>query len=258
MTSRLTLPAVTMLALAGGVVFACSDSTPPRPVDKSGTFFGSVTQVAGGSGRAYVTLDREGTPTDIGVALTEGALTGLPTSAPEFVFALPPEASLTPYKNAVVNWQPVGHPPPGVYTVPHFDVHFYMITDQQRQAITSADPEYAAKVARHPAAEFIGAGYAAGMPSERMGLHWNDPNAPERQGQPFTMTFIYGSYDGAVTFSEPMVAKSFLETKPARSETRIKLPSRFAATGYQPTTYVVYYDQATKEYRVALTGLVQR
>jgi large repetitive protein len=75
------------------------------------------------------------------------------------------------------------------------------------------------------------------MPSVGMGLHWNDPDAPERKGAPFTQTFIYGSYDGAMIFGEPMVAKSYLETKPAAVVTPLKLPTQYALRGYQATSY---------------------
>lgn len=48
-----------------------------------------------------------------------------------------------------------------------------------------------------------------------MGSHWVYEKTPELHGQPFTHTFIYGTYDGKVIFIEPMVAKSFLEQKPS-------------------------------------------
>ena len=91
-----------------------------------------------------------------------------------------------------------------------------------------------------------------------MGLHWRDPEAPELKGAPFTQTFIYGSYDGAMIFGEPMIAKSYLETKPAAVVTPVKLPAQYSAHGYQPTSYTVAFDPATKEYRVAISGLVLR
>jgi hypothetical protein len=244
------------LVFAGGAVFACSDSSAPP--DQSGTFFGPVAAMAGGSGRTYVILDRAGKPLELGVALTEPALTGLPAGTAEYVFALPSQASATPYKHAAINWQPVGHPPAGVYTLPHFDIHFYTITDVERAAIVLGDAALAARMVRQPAAEFIPAGYVAGMASVQMGMHWNDPSAPERQGQPFTKAFIYGSYDGAIIFGEPMITKAFLETKPARAETPIKLPAQYSKSGYQPTSYTVSWDAVAKEYRIALTGLVSR
>jgi len=145
-----------------------------------------------------------------------------------------------------------------VYTVPHFDVHFYTITPAERDAIVLGNPELAAKMSRQPTPELVPAGYVPGMSTPGMGQHWRDPSAPELNGQPFTRTFLYGSYDGALTFWETMVAKAYLETKPAGVPIPIKLPARYASTGYYPTSYAVGYDAAAKEYRLALSGLVGR
>ncbi|MDP1862215.1 MAG: DUF5602 domain-containing protein [Gemmatimonadaceae bacterium] len=245
------------LSVAVGALLGCSDP-PPGLADKSGTFFGPVTVMAEGTARSYVTLDRSGAPTDLGLALTETALNGLPAATAEFVFELPPEASATLFKHAVINWMPSGHPPPMVYTVPHFDFHFYMITNAERNAIVLGDSVLAAKLARQPAAQFVPSGYVVGMASALMGLHWRDPDAPEMRGAQFTKTFIYGSYDGAMIFGEPMVTKAYLETKPAAVVTPLKLPAQYAARGYQATSYTVGYDAGSKEYRVSLSGLVLR
>jgi hypothetical protein len=250
--------AVVALVAAAGTAFACADRAPSEPPDLSGTFFGPVTVVASGSGRAYVMLDAAGAPTNLGVALTEAALTSLPNDAAEYVFVLPPQAGATPFKHAAINWAPQGHPPPMIYTVPHFDFHFYTITQAARNAILLGDSTLAAKMVRQPADVYVPAGYVTGMSAAQMGMHWNDPTAPERHGEPFTATFIYGSYDGAFIFAEPMVTKAYLETKPAAVAVPIKLPVQYATTGYQPTSYMVGYDAAAKEYRVALSGLVRR
>ena len=236
-------------------LLGCGDSTP---LDKRGACFGPASAMAGGTARSYVILDRSGAPTDLGMALTEAALTGLPAASTEFVFALPPEASATPFRHAVINWIPTGHPPPMVYTVPHFDFHFYTITNAERNAIVLGDSTLAAQMARQPATAFVPAGYVVGMASALMGLHWRDPDAPEMHGAPFTETMIYGSYDGAFIFAEPMVSKAYLETKPAAVVTPVKLPTQYAARAYQATSYTVGYDAGAKEYRVALSGLVLR
>ncbi|MBA3341544.1 MAG: hypothetical protein H0T48_06880 [Gemmatimonadaceae bacterium] len=202
---RFLIAALTIAA--GGALFSCSDI--PGPDDKSGTFFGPTSVLAGGSARAYVILDRTGAP---------------------------------------------GSP----YTLPHFDVHAYMITEAERKAMVLGDAQLAAKMVRQPAAEFIPAGYVPGPVIVEMGMHWTDPAAPERNGQPFTHTFFYGSYDGAFVLNEPMVTKAFLETKPAAVVTPLKLPAQYSVRGYQPTSYTVGYDAAAKEYRIALSGLVER
>jgi len=38
----------------------------------------------------------------------------------------------------------------------------------------------------------------------------------------------------------------------------IATPARYAAPGHYPTEYRVYWNESTKEYRVALAGLVER
>lgn len=236
-------------------ILACSDATPSTaPVDMSGTFYGSTTtSMAAGSGRAYITLDATGAPTELGLAITESALALLPATNTEFTFNLPSQASVTPYQHAVINWVPEGHEPTP-YLVPHFDVHFYMITVQARNAISSADPAYATKLARQPSASFLPAGYVIDMGMERMGMHWRNPASPELNGQPFTSTFLYGSYDGKITFVEPMIAKSYLDSKPPLAVRAVPLPQQVSATGYHAKGYSTVYDATKHEYRLALVN----
>ena len=40
-----------------------------------------------------------------------------------------------PFLHFVANWNPEGHPPQEVYTVPHFDLHFYTISNEERLSI---------------------------------------------------------------------------------------------------------------------------
>lgn len=118
--------------------------------------------------------------------------------------------------------------------------------------------ELAARMVRPPAAEFVPSGYVAGNAIVQMGMHWTDPAAPERNGQPFIHAFVYGSYDGTFMLNEPMVTKAFLETKPAAVVIPLKLPTQFAIHRYQATSYTIAYNAADKEYRIAQTGLVER
>jgi hypothetical protein len=55
-----------------------------------------------------------------------------------------------------------------------------------------------------------------------------------------------------------MLTKAYLESKPPRTTTPVKLPAQYSKRGYQPTSYTISYDVAAKECRVALTGLTQR
>jgi len=53
-----------------------------------------------------------------------------------------------------------------------------------------------------------------------------------------------------------MITKAFLETRPD-VRAPIAIPAKHSTTGYHPTEYRVYWNEATREYRVALTGTVQ-
>ena len=72
-------------------------------------------------------------------------------------------------------------------------------------------------------AAFAAAGYvyAPGTEVPMMGGHWVDPKAPELNGQVFTKTFLYGSYNGKMIHFEPMITKH--TWKPGRTSAR---PSR--------------------------------
>lgn len=250
-----------VLITAAVVLAGCSDPTEPP---KAGTFFGPAVQIGGGEARTMVTLDRDGNPVSMAVALSEGAVANPPTPpagmmAADHVLALPAEASESVFDHVSLDFLPHGHPPMGIFNLPHFDVHFYMISVEERNTITPADPAFPEKGARQPAPEFVSQGYISpiGDVIPRMGRHWIDPTSPEFNGETFTATFIYGSYDGEMNFLEPMVTRAFLETRPSFTRP-LKLPARYAVPGHYPTSYSVTYHASANEYRIALGGFVRR
>lgn len=258
-TRRAMVLATTLLAVTVAACMATAGSA-----DGDGLVYGSAVQVGSGSAKSYVILE-DGTPAEFGVALSESALTSLPPvdeAHPHgYEYLLPlPAWNPTPYKLLELNWNPAGHEPPGLYDAPHFDFHFYTITEAERNAIHPTDPSFQAKAERFPTAEFISAGYFTPPPvaaAPRMGVHWIHPASPELNGQPFTKTFIYGTWDGKVIFAEPMITKAFLDTKPD-VETSIPVAQRHDPAGLYPGAYRVYWDQGTREYRIALSDFAQR
>jgi hypothetical protein len=247
-----------------GAVFA-QHSAKRAVAPKEREVVGETKTLGAGQARSFVRVGPDGKPTAIGVTFSEAALEGLPKEPPPgeegigITFALPPQASATAFKHIWLNYNPHGHPPEKIYDVPHFDFHFYMISDAEREGIT-AEGEGLVKGNKQPAAEFIPEGYVY-IPNStipRMGAHWVNPLGRELQGQTFTNTFLFGSYDGRLIFGEPMIAKSFLETKTDVTEL-IKLPKSYERRGtYYPTKYSVRYDAAAKEYTVALEGMTLR
>jgi hypothetical protein len=249
---------IAMMALAG--VAGCAGFKSSM----AGTYEGPSKAMGEGSARAFVTLDAEGKPTVIGVRISETALSGLPAEPPrdadgwEYPLSLPKEAAMSGYNHIVIDWNPRGHIPIGVYDKPHFDFHFYLINSEKRQNIT-AKGEDLVRAHKAPAPEFMPEGYILpeGTEVARMGAHAIDPTAPEFNKLPFEKTFIYGFYDGQMIFLEPMMTRAFLETKPDTTD-RIKQPKAYAIHAYYPTTYSVKYDPAQREYEITLGSLIYR
>jgi Domain of unknown function (DUF5602) len=251
-------------------------SIDPR-IGSNSIFYGAPQSLGNGFVRTWVKLDRNENPTDIGVSFTDSALFGLPEESDDFgeyplklplldgidhstfeyELLFPKQAEATPFTHLALNWNPSGHAPEGVTTVPHFDFHFNLFTPEERHAITADNlADFFAKAYKAPPAQFLPPGYIAPpMAAEpRMGVHYIDPTSPEFQ-RPFDRVFIYGSYDGQMAFWEPMVAHSFLLTQPNTTDL-IKLPSAYPKSGYYPTAYSVNY--ANGEYSVSLNGLQYR
>ncbi len=229
---------------------------------KTTTRYGRTFPLGGGVMRTYVTTGSDGKPVSVGVALSEKALTSLPQEhgpvhdGYEYVLPFPEGAGGTPFKVLGLHWNPHGHTPAPIYTRPHFDFHFYMISDEERRAIpglpdTVQDPEPPAPQYLHP--DFItGPGRIAAM-----GSHWIDRFTPELAGATFTHTFLMGSYQHKIIFYEPMITRNYLLSRP-QVTIPIKQPQAFAQKGYYPTNYRIEYDDKAKEYRVALTDFLLR
>ena len=249
-----------------GVGFPIASITLLRCSDSTGTeerlLRGADITLGQGLARTEVTMTQSGTPLSIAVVMNAAALSGLPTTTPqgglEIVLPLPGDAGALTFDHVALNWQAGGHPPPGIYNVPHFDVHFYAVTMADRNAMTPADPQFALKALRAPATEFVPPNYISdNVAIPRMGSHWNDRNASEHHGVTFTRTLIYGFYDGAMIFIEPMVTKAFLETR-ANVTADLAIPTRYPRPGFYPTRWRVGFDSTRLEHRIELSGFTQR
>lgn len=247
------------LLLAGGLSLTACDDDDENPAADPVTTFGDATAVGNGSARSFVTVDASGNPAEIGLRLTEAGLTGLPAGSsgppPWYVLNLPANTAKLPFNHISLDWAVQGHEPPGVYNTPHFDVHFYMATMAERTQIAPNDSRGEVL----PEARLLPPGYVAGpgvVPM--MGKHWTDPAGHEFHGMPFTQTFVVGSFNGAVTFWEPMIDKAYLESK--KTETfGLPQPQTYAKSGvYFPTKYTIGYDASTREYVVKMHDMVLR
>jgi len=243
--------ALMVYGCSGGTASTTPRADPPAPPVSAPPRI----NFGGGIVTSFVSKDASGTPITLGIRLSREVISGVGPGQLSAILELPPEADLSPFNHIQIDWNPAGHPPAGVYHLPHFDVHFFMIGRTDRAAITLADRT---AMFRLPPESAIPAGYRADIEGfAGMGVHWLDGQAPEFAQQPFTRTMIHGFHDGRMIFQEPMVTKAFLETRPD-FRAPVAQPREYSRPGFYPTTYRIAYDAVTGDYIIALDGLTRR
>lgn len=214
-------------------------------------YWGEKIDVGSGYARSYIKKTHQGLK-ELGIVVSEEALTGLPEDMTEYVLPMPKEVEIYPYKHITFDWNPHGHGPTGVYDSPHFDIHFYFISEEDRHAISCMD-EDTIPCLMNPAAQYLVSDYAPtpeGVPM--MGWHWVDLLSPEFNGGIFTRTFIYGYYGGKTIFMEPMVTLKYLQSR-EESILPIRQPQKFPyEKGYYPRAYRISYDEKMKVHNIVL------
>ena len=246
-----TLGALAFLSIAGTTL-----ATEPA------VHYGAPVAVGNGTARVVVTVNGMNEPESVSVVLTRAALQGLPQVQGEqmvweYSLAMPDTGPRTGFDHVVFDWNPVGHIPEGVYNVPHFDVHFYLISDGEREAITfHGEGRELAMTAPDPQLVPAGDVIPPDAAVDRMGMHGLDPEGHEFKGQTFSHNFIYGYHKGELMFVEPMVSLAFLESLPEMT-LPVKQPQRYSYPAWYPATYRIGFDAGTDEYTIALQNLAR-
>jgi hypothetical protein len=218
---------------------------------ESGTFDGPEVSIQHGKGKSWLKLDVNGNPQQLGLTINDAALNSMPTMGHDskVILKLSPSApGVTPFSHIQIDWNPHGHEP--IYGKPHFDFHFYMVSEGEVLAATDV-----VKLEASPPPAYLPANFVPGPSIPQMGKHFLEASSPELNNGPFTETFIYGTYDGKVTFYEPMITLDFMKSNP-NFERAIPQPAKFMKAGNYPTKmYIKKHDGVTD---VVLTGFVQR
>lgn len=229
------------------------------------TFYGPVVQMGDGYVRSWANITHDNKALAIGIEFTEGVLQQQHEHIPDAVehghtlLMLHQKAkALMPFDHLTMGYMTGGHPPPGIYSVPHFDFHFYKMSLAERLAIPAFSPATAAAFNNLPPLQYIPTGYFR-SPNEgiiKMGTHWIDLLSPEFNGQPFTHTFLYGSYDGKVSFLEPMVTLATFQSG-VTVQKQIRQPQLFDPTNtYYPTRYNIWKNNKNNRHYVAMDQMV--
>ena len=206
-------------------------------------FTGPVEKFQHGKAWTSYEIDDSNAPLRLSISIDDAAMNSLDRAVPHsgghthdnsVLLKFHPKALETVFNHVSLDWNPHGHEPQPIYGRAHFDFHFYSVTPAEVAAIPpyTVDP---VKFDNWPApAYFPPAYFNAGGGAPKMGAHWVDLTSPEFHGQPFTQTFIYGSYNGQVTFYEPMITEAFILANPS-FERSIPQPAKVQKTGYYPT-----------------------
>jgi len=239
-----------------------SNPSPALKSSEMNTFYGPTVPVGNGVARAWVKVNKSGDPESVGVNFTEKALQRLSdTVSEEFVLPFPKMKGGGFYTHALMEWNPLGHPPIGVYDTAHFDFHFYTISNEARMAIKGSDPFVPID------GNFVPPNYVAIPPGNpevvpQMGSHWIDLLSNEWVNPgpgAFTKTFIWGSYNGNFVFWEPMITKFYfndLKEGPVHSvESMVPQPDAYQEVGWYAQNYNVSYSTHPNQFTVALTHL---
>jgi hypothetical protein len=235
---------------------------------KNGTFRYNIfkgPQVTLGKGkvRSWISVRSDGFPMELGIELTPVALMDLPNEAAahsDHIIPLHLKArQATPFDHVGLNWNPSGHPPPGIFDPPHFDVHFYLMSLDDRMQIPEYSPHSDAAFNNYPPPGYMPTDYftppGADTAEAKMGKHW----LPVNLGAflPFTHIMILGTYNGMFTFIEPMVTLDYLNSG-AEMSSSFSQPEFFQKSGNYPTMYNIYREPKNGHLFITLSGFVAR
>lgn len=282
----------TALVLIAAFCAACTPKPPDEPKPTATRSEGAYASVGKSRISTYSEMEPGKGPKVIGVSFPSAVLKDLPTSHSaerhcadrnkdgkiskpeecnmwhEWAIPLPSEVASrqdVPIKWALINWNPMGHIPPGVYDKPHFDVHFYLDSIENVMAIGpgTCGAEFVTceqyEIGKKPIpANYFHPDYKdVDAVAPAMGSHLVDTTGPEFSGTPFTRTWIYGVYDGRITFYEEMVTLAHILSKPNACST-FKTAAAVDQTGYYPTESCIRYDAERDAYTVSLEKFVMR
>lgn len=278
-TACLLLACAFLAQQCAGAAPACPPDLPALVAaaetreDGEKVLYTAVVPYATGNVSAYVTFsasDPCAGPTGAGIEISDAALANLPS--PSEVENQPPEyctgnatapgcfprndiiflngadqlGAYNPFAVYQFDWNPEGHIPDGVYNVPHFDFHAYLVPQDDVIGILPGPCSFLAPenftAAHQPLPNgCFPSGYTnmVGATTPMMGNHLLDLSGPEfiEGSAAFNVTYIWGAYSGEIIFFEVMAARTFVETRPDYCVDIPGMPSAFSIAGFKPRTY---------------------
>lgn len=204
---------------------------------------------------------------DIGATIP---VAGIESAPADYAMAWPPEAvavlalpapaqQQAGLTHLTVYWEAMGHPP-GPYLTPHFDFHFYTISNDQRMAIDCGDLSKPAVLASGyslpdvalppPLVAMTGVDTLVGLCVPGMGMHSLLTTELE-SSETFRGTLVVGYYQGKHILIEPMITRAMLLE---RKSFDLAVPPIPGILGNQPHAFRAEYDSAQGTYRFVFSS----
>jgi hypothetical protein len=196
----------------------------------------------------WATLDDKKVVTEFGVTIPVKSIENAPTAADSqptrVILQAPAEVQKNTFINLItLDYNPHGHEPVNIYTIPHYDFHAYSLTEAEINAIDCKDETL-------PAAEVLPKSYMFLPPPKgqcvpTMGFHASDVTSGELKSEnpdKFTKTMIIGYYKGIQDFVEPMITKDYLLEKKDFTMT-VGKPSKLGKATMYPTMATGTFDK---------------
>jgi hypothetical protein len=264
------------------------EATTPSGAKSSITVYNTL-KLGDGFVRSVYRRAPNGSPRMIGVAVSKRAMETLPTKprhdastcfdlngddkldtltecagGTERVLWFPPLKGL-PFQWMMFNWQPIGHAPPAVFDVPHFDLHYFIQDFEARNLIRTGPcgllmncKDFARSQLPVPE-KLRPEGFSAPGAAGRMGSHIADTQAPPFTAGPLTQAFAYGTYDAHISFWEPVVSPKWLvDEKPNHSCLTIKWAPEVELSAYYPHAACATYRHLHSDYLMTLEDFEYR
>jgi hypothetical protein len=175
-----------------------------------------------------------------------------------------PKIKDLPFQFVMFNWQGKGHGPPGAWDKPHFDLHYFMMDFTARNQIRTGNcgvyvdcVDYQKAIKDVPP-QFAPVGFEnqRGV-SGRMGNHLSNlTDSPFTDGV-FTHAFVYGSYDGHITYFETIIKGDFIKSKPDECKP-IKAPPAMEKSGLYPKQFCTRFRPERGDYLLTLEDFEYR
>jgi len=235
--------------------------TPPALAQEAHSTSRSCTRVLESQVCTWVVMEG-GAAVELGATFPMAIVEAVPSDAemvwpPEQLAAieLPVEARTSlGIDHLGLNWEAHGHPP-GPFLTPHFDFHFYNVSQSEIRAIDCSDETKPSKLpARHvlPDIDVPGLGILVGLCVPRMGMHAMVEEELETT-DPFGASLVVGYYGGDVIYFEPMISRELLLEK---SDFALSVPAieNLPLGVHYPSEFRAEYDAVAKQYRMIFTG----